>query len=422
MGSKNRAVLQLNPNDCLRIVVTCHAWYDDLIGGSFRLASEFAEHLADRGHHVSYVCCATSPELPSTEHVRGVDLHRYPAPAEGMSRIARLRYHVLETRRLVAAIHDTSPIHAVSSHSPLQGLGAAQALRRTNSYINYTVHSPFDDELTSNNGSAKSLRQKIIGAVARRVDRRNVQLADVVQTLSRYTQQDFRRKYRRSMSAKGIVAPGWVEADQFQPAEDRRVARGELGGVWDFDGPVFFTLRRLENRMGLETLVEACAVLKSEGLNFRTLIGGGGSLRETLQQQIDHAGLQDSVFLLGRLPEEQLAISYAAADCFVLPTRALECFGLIVLEAFACQTPVIASDVAAIPELARRQGDRWMFEPGDVERLAARMRAFVQGELKPTQDLREIALQFDKPKILQQWTELLLSGTAVSAEAPGTSR
>lgn len=409
MGSKNRAVLQLNPDDRLRIVVACHAWYDDLIGGSFRLASEFAEHLAAQGHSVSYVCCATSPELPSTESVRGVDLHRYSTPPQGMSRIVRLSYHVRETRRLVAALHNASPIHAVSSHSPLQGLGAAQALRRTGAFINYTVHSPFDDELTSNNGSANSLRQKIIGAVARRIDRRNVQLADVVQTDSEYTQQDFRRKYRRSMSAKGIVAPGWVEADQFQPVEDRRAARRELGGVWDFDGPVFFTLRRLENRMGLETLVEACAVLKSEGLNFRTLIGGGGSLRETLQQQIDNAGLQDSVFLLGRLPEDQLAISYAAADCFVLPTRALECFGLIVLEAFACDTPVIASSAAAIPELAAQQGDDWMFEPGNSPQLADRMKRFLLGELKQNLSLREFALQYDRPVIQQRWERLLLS-------------
>lgn len=402
------------------IVVVCHAWYGDLIGGSFRLASEFADHLAATGYRVSYVCCAPSPELAAVEMVNGVMLQRYPAPSAGLTRWSRLRYHVRETRRLVAGIVQNSTIHAISSHSPLQGLGAAQAVKGTAALINYTVHSPFDDELTSNDGSPMSLRQKLIRTVARRVDRQNVRLADIVQTDSEYTQRDFRTKFGRVMESKGVVAPGWVEADQFVPVADRRAVRTKLGGPWDVDGPVFFTLRRLENRMGLETLVEACSILKAEGLQFRTLIGGGGSLRDQLQQQIDQAGLQDSVYLLGRLPEDQLAASYAAADCFVLPTRALECFGLIVLEAFACNTPVIASNVAAIPELACRQGDSWMFEPGNVNQLAARMRAFIEGELKPKGDPRGIAVDFDKPKILQRWTELLLPKT-VAAGSPGNS-
>jgi glycosyltransferase involved in cell wall biosynthesis len=160
--------------------------------------------------------------------------------------------------------------------------------------------------------------------------------------------------------------------------------------------------------MGLETLVDACQMLAQRGLKFRTLIGGGGPLRESLQERIHAAGLQESVRLIGRLPEEQLADCYAAADCFVLPTKALECFGLIVLEAFACNTPVIASNVAAIPELAERQGREWMFEPGDVKQLADRMQAFLEQRLTPTVDLRAVAMEYDKPKVLAEWERVLL--------------
>jgi len=160
--------------------------------------------------------------------------------------------------------------------------------------------------------------------------------------------------------------------------------------------------------MGLETLVEASRLLAQKGLKFRTLIGGGGPLRESLQQRIAAAGLQQHVELVGRLSEEQLAGCYAAADCFVLPTKALECFGLIVLEAFACNTPVIASNVAAIPELAERQGKDWMFEPGNAEQLADRMQAFLEHRLKPTADLRAIAMEYDKAKVLKEWERILV--------------
>lgn len=161
--------------------------------------------------------------------------------------------------------------------------------------------------------------------------------------------------------------------------------------------------------MGLDTLIEACRLLRNDGYEFRTLIGGGGPLQNVLQQQIDASDLNQSVRLLGRLPEEQLAASYAAADCFILPTRALECFGLIVLEALACDTPVIASNVAAIPELAARQGEDWMFTSGDANQLYQRMASFLNGTLKPTQNLRHIAEEFDKLKILEQWSDILLS-------------
>jgi glycosyltransferase involved in cell wall biosynthesis len=394
------------------ILVACHAWYGDTIGGSFRLASEFAEFLAANGHKVSYLCCASSPQWkgPLQEVINGVSVFRYMPPASTTSGFGRMQFHVKHTKRLARSIHAECPVNALSGHSPLQALGAAQALQRFNTiFSNYTVHSPFDDELRSNTGrSLPRLMNRLAALAARRIDSKNCQLADRVQCDSQYTLSVMRAKHARKIGQKGIVAPGWVDVSQFLPANNRRELRNSLGEPWQTDSPVFFTLRRLENRMGLETLVEACRKLHDEGLKFRTLIGGGGSLKESLQRMIDVAGISDSVQLLGRLPEADLAKCYAAADCFVLPTRALECFGLIVLEAFACNTPVIASNAAAIPELAEQQGKDWMFEAGDVEQLTGRIQNFIEGRLKPTVNLRDIALKYDKPNVLDQWKRLLL--------------
>lgn len=390
------------------VLVACHAWYHDMIGGAFRLATEFAEHLAESGHRVSYVCCATDSTRETNTTEQGVDIYRYVPPAPQANGLKKLWYHIRRTEELCRRVHSECPIDAVSNHSPLQGLGAAQAFSDPRIFINYTVHSPFDDELLSNTGpSGPSVMQRVAGAAARWVDRRNVRLADRMQTDSQYTLDNFRRKFGSMVERKGIVAPGWVESDVFKPAASRSNLRDDLGDDWRTDAPLFFTLRRLESRMGLDNLVEACTILKKEGLRFRMLIGGGGSMKETLQTMIDSGGLSEDVRLIGRLPEEQLAPAYAAADCFVLPTKALECFGLIVLEAFACNTPVIASEAAAIPELAARQGSEWMFEPGHTTQLAERLRAFVTGRLQPSTNLREFALEYSKPDILKRWETLL---------------
>jgi glycosyltransferase involved in cell wall biosynthesis len=395
-------------------LIVSHAWYGDTIGGSFRLASEFAEFLAANGHKVSYLCCASSPQWkgPLQEVTNGVSVFRYMPPASRASGFGRMQFHVKQTKRLARSIHAECPVNALSGHSPLQALGAAQALQRFNTiFNNYTVHSPFDDELQSNTGrSMARLMSRLAAYAARRVDGKNCQLADRVQCDSQYTLSVMQAKHARKIGQKGTVAPGWVDVSQFLPANDRRELRNSLGEPWQTDVPVFFTLRRLENRMGLDTFIEAAKLLEDRGLPFRILIGGGGSQREHLQQMINSYGLHHSVILLGRLPEDQLAACYAAADCFVLPTRALECFGLIVLEAFACNTPVIASNVAAIPELAAQQGADWMFEPGDANQLADRMQNFIEQRLKPTVNLRDIALTYDKQSVLEQWERLLFDG------------
>jgi glycosyltransferase involved in cell wall biosynthesis len=66
------------------------------------------------------------------------------------------------------------------------------------------------------------------------------------------------------------------------------------------------------------------------------------------------AGLGGSVRLAGYIPEEDLAAYYQCADLFILPTRLLEGFGLVTLEALAAGTPVLATPVAANPEILER--------------------------------------------------------------------
>jgi glycosyltransferase involved in cell wall biosynthesis len=395
----------------VHILIACHAWYGDVTGGSFRLASEFAEYLVEQGHRVSYLCCSKDAgyDRPLRETVRGVDVVRYRPSANPLGGLSRLRFHLRESRKQAIMLNKECPVQFVNGHSPLQALGAMQGLKHAAVRYNYTVHSPFDDELLSNaSGGRAGLAQKMASLVARKVDRWNCRLAEQVQCDSQYTLSVMTKRHRKAVGGKGIVTPGWVDTTRFVPASSRSGLRQELGGMWKMDCPIFFTLRRLQHRMGLETLVESSRILAERGLKFRTLIGGSGPLHESLQQQICEAGLHDHVFLLGRLPEEHLADCYAAADCFVLPTKALECFGLIVLEAFASNTPVIASNVAAIPELAEKQGKEWMFEPGDAEQLADRMQAFLEQRLKPTVDLRAVAMEYDKRKVLAEWERVLL--------------
>ena len=162
--------------------------------------------------------------------------------------------------------------------------------------------------------------------------------------------------------------------------------------------------------MGLDHLVSACAMLASQGYRFSLIIGGSGPLRKELEADIARYNLTGLVHLVGRISEEQLPLYYAAADCFVLPTRSLECFGLIVLEAFACGTPVIATPSGSIAEVMGKSFQSWLTEDTSAEALANRMRSFVRGELdsKPG-SLKRHAEHYSAWAILPRLQKALLS-------------
>lgn len=379
----NKLTVTNNDSNPPAIVVVCHAWYHEVIGGSFRVATELAETLAARGHRVCYLCGTgqSSPANPTVEN--GVELWRYPFPQAPSPSPRNLWQHVRRSRQLMQCIVREHPVACIHGHTPLQYRGATAAAGVSGIRKVFTVHSGFRHELETNwQGSRRSWGRRAALHVAGHVDAANLRRSDAVTFLSRFSKDLMSRRYPSLLKDKAVVTPGWVDPARFRPAHDKQQLRASLGQPWRADLPTFFTLRRLESRMGMEELVRAAGLLQAEGERFRLLIGGGGSLRNALQRQIDELGLGELVHLLGRVPDDRVADCFAAADCFVLPTGALECFGLIILEAYASGTPVIGTPVGAIPETMGHHAADWVTADTGAPAIAARMRAFLAGRLK----------------------------------------
>jgi glycosyltransferase involved in cell wall biosynthesis len=97
------------------------------------------------------------------------------------------------------------------------------------------------------------------------------------------------------------------------------------------------------------------------------LIGARGWKYRGVDQAIEEEGIADAVTFAGYLPQNELPNWYRAADLFVYPSL-YEGFGLPPLEAMACGTPVITSNVSSLPEVV---GDAALtVDPTDVEMLA----------------------------------------------------
>jgi glycosyltransferase involved in cell wall biosynthesis len=145
------------------------------------------------------------------------------------------------------------------------------------------------------------------------------------------------------------VIPGGVEAGRFAPTRTKQECRMDLG--WPSDRPIVLCVRRLVRRVGLDALIDASLELRRHVPDVLVLIAGAGPLRASLEAQIAAHQLGDTVRLIGFLPDDQLPLAYRAADLTVVPSTALEGFGLITVESLAAGTPCVVTPVGGLGEI-----------------------------------------------------------------------
>jgi glycosyltransferase involved in cell wall biosynthesis len=172
--------------------------------------------------------------------------------------------------------------------------------------------------------------------------------AQLVHVLSDFSAAQARARY--GVPGRRLVKiPGGADIERFHPAADRAAARAALG--LGPRTPLLFTVRNLEARMGLDRLLEAMARVRYFHPHAHLVVAGTGSRADELRQQAAALGIDGIVDFVGFVDDARLVAYYQAADAFVLPTRELEGFGLVTVEALACGTPVLGTPVGATPEL-----------------------------------------------------------------------
>ena len=172
-----------------------------------------------------------------------------------------------------------------------------------------------------------------------------------------------------------IVAPG-VDHAFFGPG-DRRQARRALG--LSGDGPLLLFVGRIQPLKGVSVAVRALAALTPDHPDARLVIVGGPSGPQgdvevdRTQALVDELGLADGVVFVPPQPHELLSTYYRASDVCLVPSRS-ESFGLVALEAAACGTPVVASDVGGLRSLIDHGRTGYLVDEPTPEAFAAWVR------------------------------------------------
>lgn len=131
----------------------------------------------------------------------------------------------------------------------------------------------------------------------------------------------------------------------------------------------------LQPHKGLRYLIEASTYLRERNIPHRCRIVGEGEQRPFLQQLITDNNLEGCVELIGAKTESEIAELLASAHCYVQPnviteSGSIEGIPFAIMEAMACGLPVVATDVAGIPEIIRHGETGYLMPPGDAMAIA----------------------------------------------------
>lgn len=394
----------------MRILITVGHYHPDHPSGSSRIAYEEARFLASAGSDTWILGQKASANDPEYALDNGVHVLRYSVPR--MSRLDPRRAWRHQFRVKAGLRKYLPQVDVVHGHSPL-AYDAACDVYGANPDRFYTVHSPARLELSLawSDGTFGGRLRSLMGLPwIERLERRCLLRSTGVTVLSEFTFNLISTLYGAGITEHVRVIPGWVDLDRFQISYDRSGLKKQLG--WPTDVPVFFTLRRLVPRMGLDTLLRALKRVIEEGQTVLLLIGGSGPLRADLERLAWELNIAPFCRFLGRVPDEDLPAMYAACDAFVLPTAHLECFGLIMLEALACGRPVLATPVGAIPEIVEQVEAAWLAENGSELAFAQLLYSFLKGLLpshSPEQLRALVSRRYAKHDQLARMGSFLLS-------------
>jgi len=168
------------------------------------------------------------------------------------------------------------------------------------------------------------------------------------------------------LGAKNVSwTPSFLNLSRFKPSTHHREHNENIRVLY---------VGRLEPEKGADLLLDVASKLKNEKIEF--VIVGDGSLRKRMLETVNALNLRN-IKIVGSKAHIEMPSIYHAADIFVLPSFT-EGMPVAMLEAMACQKPVIVTPVGVVPELLKDEVHALIIPSGDVDRLVEAIERLVK--------------------------------------------
>lgn len=315
-------------------------------GGVENYVYYLSRELVNSGNQVKVVC-ANEPDIESKQRVEGIEVERLPY----MGKIANTNI----TTGLPGALSD-GDYDIIHTHIPTPWSADWSAFY-SNSKKKPLVVTYHNDIIGQ---GLASLVARIYNSVGLNYVLKTA--AKIIITQPGYLQSSSHlAKYRDKIE----VIPNGVDVEKFQPiqASDN-----------EDKSTIFFlsVLDEFHKYKGLDYLLEALKIVKNNVPDVKLIVGGKGVLLDHHQEMAASLGLKDNVEFAGFIPDEEIADYYSQASVFVLPSISSlqEGFGIVALEALACQTPVVTTDIVGVAHDLKQIKGGIVIPPRDTHKLA----------------------------------------------------
>ncbi len=195
----------------------------------------------------------------------------------------------------------------------------------------------------------------------------------------------------KNFTKPAVLAPFGIDSDLFYPREKKQKSADEpltIGYVG-----------RLMPAKGVLVLIEALGRIRDK--NWRFLVVGDGERKELMREKLKEDGLLERTEFVGAVPYHETPEYFQKMDVLVVPTRTTakirEQFGRVIIEAMACEVPVIGSTCGAIPEVIAEAG--LIFPESDPQALAEAITQIINDE-----DLRKNLAVAGRKRVLENYT------------------
>jgi glycosyltransferase involved in cell wall biosynthesis len=356
------------------------SYFHDYPGGTARVALDIALLMHEYGHHVTMICKAENGQQDASTVIEseGIRILRYKKTNFNNWSPFYVQNQIKTVKKAVHKFLPNIKWDIIHIHSLFTGAGVMEALGDNPRYL-YTVHSPVVAEQKINwahQGFIGKVKLLFGLRILKRLENIILHKASAIHVLSKFTKSQI--QYFHGLADKITIIPHWIQPEYIR-TQKKAEARALLG--WPQNIPVLFTIRNHIPRTGLDIAIDAITPLTIQKRCI-FVVAGDGPMRTMLQQRAIKAGAGPSqVVFTGHLPNKKLMLAYQAADLFVLPTIELECFGLIILEALAMGCPIVATNVAAIPELLEPILPDFIVPANNVMAMRTKLQDYLKGKL-----------------------------------------
>jgi glycosyltransferase involved in cell wall biosynthesis len=301
---------------------------------------------------------------PSYEEIDGIKVHRVSSPynMNAMKELVRLNsYKPFDIVHAHGTCGISYPLFRFRVRKPLvvhtHGTALGMALHR----FSPSAAVSFKDSLKS------KLRESI--AIFRQ--KAYWKSADMLLAVSYFLKNEIEKLYNIDGS-KIEVAYNGVDVSVFRKTDSSDESK-KLG----LEGKrIILYVGHFGLRKGIIYLIEAMhEILREEPDAFLLCVGGTPEWLGTdvywriLKERIERVGIEKSVRLMGQVPHQKLPVYYSMADVFAFPSL-YEAMGKVIVEAMACETPVVASRAGGIVEIVNDGINGFLVQPKDVKSLS----------------------------------------------------